>query len=117
MIDIQRIECGPRMSSVVIHNNVAYLSGVVARDFSGDVAAQTRDILQQIDDNLAKAGTGKDRILTAQIWLKDIGRDFAAMNKVWEEWGAEGHMPARATCEAQLAAPDVLIEIIVTAAV
>lgn len=58
MSDIQRLETNKRMSRVVIHNGIVYLSGF----------------------------TPKDAI------------------------------PTRATCEARLAAPEIRIEIIVTAA-
>jgi enamine deaminase RidA (YjgF/YER057c/UK114 family) len=51
-----------------------------------------------------------------QIWLKDIARDFDGMNTAWEEWIPEHAVPTRATCEAKLARPELLVEIIVTAA-
>ena len=37
----------------------------------------------QIEKLLADAGTNKSNILEARIWLKDIKRDFAAMNGVF----------------------------------
>ena len=116
MSTIQRMETDKRMSRIVIHNDVVYLSGFTPNDVKGDIAAQTRDVLQRIDDHLAKAGTDKSRLLTAQIWLKDIERDFAGMNKVWEAWVDKDNIPTRATCEAKLAFPEILVEIIVTAA-
>ena len=36
----------------------------------------------QIEKLLADVGTNKSKILEARIWLKDIKRDFAAMNGV-----------------------------------
>ncbi len=51
-----------------------------------------------------------------QIWLKDIERDFDGMNVAWEDWISEHAVPTRATCEAKLARPELLVEIIVTAA-
>ncbi|RDK05323.1 hypothetical protein DN412_35170 [Cupriavidus lacunae] len=56
-------------------------------------------------------------MLSAQIWLKDIDQDFAGMNAAWEAWIPEDAVPTRATCEAKLAHPELLVEIIVTAAV
>lgn len=116
MSDIQRFDVNNRMSRVVVHSGVVYLSGVTASDASGDVTAQTRDVLKQIDAYLEKAGTDKSRLLSTQIWLRDIDRDFAAMNLVWEGWVDSANTPARATGEARMAAPDILVEIIVTAA-
>ena len=51
-----------------------------------------------------------------QIWLQDIDRDFAGLNAAWAAWVPKDAMPTRATCEAKLAAPDLRVEIIVTAA-
>ena len=39
------------------------------------------------------------------------------MNAVWDAWLAPGCAPARATVEAKLAAPNLKVEIAVTAAV
>lgn len=112
---ITRLETGTRMSNVVIHNGVVHLAGVVGEP-GGDAAAQTRDCLAEIDRLLALAETDKTRMLRAQIWLADIAADFAAMNAEWDAWVPQGHAPARATGEAKLAAPEYLVEIIVTAA-
>jgi enamine deaminase RidA (YjgF/YER057c/UK114 family) len=38
------------------------------------------------------------------------------MNAAWEAWIPHDAVPTRATCEAKLAAPDIRVEIIVTAA-
>ncbi len=114
---IKRIESGPRLSHAVVHNGTVYLAGQVASDRSQDITGQTRQVLERIEQLLAEAGSAKDRILFAQIWLKDIEAHFAPMNKVWEAWIASSLTPARATVQAALAAPDILIEIAVTAAV
>lgn len=114
MADIKRIECGPRMSMAVVHNGIAWLAGQVGKP-GESVTEQTREVLAQVDRLLALAGTDKTRILTAQIWLADMG-DFAEMNAVWDAWVPQGHCPARATGEAKLATPDYKVEVIVTAA-
>jgi len=89
----------------------------MSRARTGDIRAQTRDVLDKIEGSLAMAGTDKLRLLTVQIWLKDIDRDFAGMNEVWVEWLPQDAAPTRATCESKLAQPDALIEIVVSAAV
>ena len=114
---IERIGCGPRMSDAVVHGNTIYLAGHVADAAKGkSVGEQTRDILAQIDETLAEAGSDKTRILSATIFLPSMA-DFAAMNAVWEAWVPPGHTPARATVEAKLANPDYRIEIQAIAAV
>ena len=112
---IQRVHPGPRMSEMVIHNETVYLAGQIADDGSTDVESQTRDVLRQIDALLAEAGTDKSKLLTATIYLADIGT-FAEMNKAWDAWVDPANAPARATVEARLAAPEYLVEIQVVAA-
>lgn len=110
---IERLHTSARMSKIVKHNGVAYLCGQVG---AGDsVADQTRDCLARIDTLLAEAGSSRDRILQAIIWLADMA-DFAEMNAVWDAWVPEGHAPARACGEARLARDALRVEIIVTAA-
>lgn len=117
MPSIQRHGSGARMSNIVVHSGTAYLAGAVANDYGGDITQQTIETLADIEKSLAAIGSDKSRLLRAQIWLRDIGRDFDAMNAVWEKWLPPGAAPARATCEARMADPGILIEIIVTAAV
>jgi enamine deaminase RidA (YjgF/YER057c/UK114 family) len=112
---IKRLETGLRMSQAVVHGNTIYLAGQVAEDPSADVAGQTRQILASIDRLLAAAGSDKTRILSATIYLADIGT-FAQMNSAWDPWVPAGHTPARATVEARLAAPHYKVEIQVIAA-
>ena len=116
--NITRIETKKRMSKIVKHNGVAYLCGQVGNVEKGqDVSAaqQTTDILDKVDALLAQAGSSKDRILQAIIWVSDM-QYFAEMNEVWDAWVPEGHAPARACGEAKLARPELLVEIIITAA-
>ena len=111
---IRRIDVGPRMSQIVIHKDTVYLAGQVGEP-GESVASQTKSVLAQIDELLAKAGTNKSKILQAIIWLADMN-DFAEMNKVWDAWVDPQNTPARATGEAKLAAPEYKVEIIITAA-
>ena len=110
---IERIETGARMSKIVKHNGVAYLCGQVGD--GATVADQTRDCLSRVETLLEKAGSSREQMLQAVIWLADMA-DFAEMNAVWDSWVPEGHAPARACGEAKLARPELKVEIIVTAA-
>ncbi len=115
-MSIERIEVGPRMSNAVVHNGVVYLAGVVAADATANTTGQTEQILAKIDSLLAAAGSDKRKILKANIWLSNIAQ-FPQMNAAWDAWVPAGHTPARATVEARLASPDLLVEIMVEAAV
>jgi enamine deaminase RidA (YjgF/YER057c/UK114 family) len=115
-MSIERIEVGPRMSQAVVHNGTVYMAGVVAGDATAGVKGQTEQILASIDRVLALAGSDKSKILKANIWLSNIA-DFALMNEAWDAWVPAGHTPARATVESRLAASNLLVEIMVEAAV
>lgn len=111
---IERLHTGTRMSKIVKHNGVAYLCGQVG---AGDtVADQTRDCLSRVDALLFEAGSDREHILQAIVWLADMA-DFQEMNAVWDQWVPEGHAPARACGEARLARDVLKVEIIVTAAI
>ena len=111
---VRRIEPGPRMSQAVVHGGTVYLAGQVGAP-GQSVADQTRAVLAQVERLLGEAGSDKSRILSATIWLADMG-DFAEMNSVWDSWIDPANPPARATGECRLAAPEFKVEIIVTAA-
>lgn len=113
MAKIERIECGPRFSHAVIHNDLVYLSGVVSP--GSTVRQQTKNILRGIDEVLERAGTDKSKILSATIWMTDLSK-FDEMNGVWDKWVAPGHAPVRVCVEAKLAVPGFEVEIQVTAA-
>lgn len=114
-MSIQRLKVGPRLCQAVVHGDTVYLAGIVADHPVPDAAAQTGQILDQIDKLLAEAGTDKGKILTATIWLSDI-RYYDEMNSVWDKWVVPGNTPARACVESKLAAPKYLVEIRVVAA-
>ncbi len=114
---IQRIDPGPRASGIVVHGGVARFTTIPDRPFSpaDSVAEQTRQILRRVDERLARLGSSRSRILTAQIWLADI-RSFAEMNEVWDAWIDPANPPSRACAAVVLANPDLKVEMIMTAA-
>jgi enamine deaminase RidA (YjgF/YER057c/UK114 family) len=112
---IRRIDPGKRFCKAVVHGGTVYLAGITANDLSADTTAQTREILGIIDHYLAEAGTDKSRLLTANVWLRDIA-DFDRMNIAWDAWVDRDNMPVRATVEARLAGDGYRVEIMVTAA-
>lgn len=110
---ITRLQTSDRMSKIVNHNGTIYLCGQVG---AGEgVAAQTADCLSRVDALLREAGSDREHILQAIIWLADMS-DFTEMNAVWDAWVPQGHAPARACGEAKLARDVLKVEIIVTAA-
>lgn len=112
---IQRMNTNARMSQVVVHNKTVYLAGQVADDPTADVQIQTRQVLAKIERLLEDAGSDLSHLLSATIWLTDIG-DFAAMNEVWDAWVPDGAAPARACVESALAFEGLRVEVGVIAA-
>ncbi|KZN13139.1 RidA family protein [Marinomonas sp. TW1] len=115
MSSIERLEVGQRMSRIVKHNGTIYLCGQVAADANAGIAEQTQTMLDKVEVLLAQAGSDKEHILSATVYIRDM-KDFASMNAVWDAWVPEGHAPARACVEARMARPELLVEVSVVAA-
>lgn len=105
-----------RMSRIVIHNDTVYLCGQVAKDSNAGIKEQTRTMLEKVDELLDQAGSDREHILSATLYIKDM-QYFKEMNEVWDDWVIEGHSPARACVAAQMARPELLVEVSVIAAV
>ncbi len=114
-MEIKRLHVGKRLSEVAIHNGTVYLAGQIAEETSADIEGQTREVLGHVDRLLAESGSDKTCILSCQIYIKDLA-DFDGMNEEWDAWVPSGHTPPRATVEARLANPQVLVEIVIVAA-
>lgn len=114
-MDIKRLHVGKTLSEAAIHNGTIYLAGQIAEDTTQNIEGQTREVLGHIDRLLAETGSDKTRILMCQIFISDV-KDFNDMNMVWNEWVAAGNSPPRATVEAKMIRPELLVEMVVTAA-
>ena len=112
-MDIQRIEPREWNSRVVVHENLVFLSGIVADDKSVPVKEQTEQVLGKIDEFLAEAGTDKTRILSSTVFMADLTQKDQ-MNEAWMAWLDKTDLPARAAVGVQLT-PNTLVEIMVCA--
>jgi enamine deaminase RidA (YjgF/YER057c/UK114 family) len=112
---IERLETGQRMSRIVKHNGTIYLCGQVCKDATQGIKEQTSSMLEKVEDLLQQAGSNKDNILSATIYIKDM-KYFADLNDVWDNWVPEGQAPARACVEASMARDALLVEISIVAA-
>ena len=115
-MSVQRQLTNERLSQIVTFNNTVYLAGQVGDDMAAGIEQQTRETLNSIERLLELAGTDKTRLLSVTIYLKDIDADFEGMNSVWDQWLPKGVAPARATVEAKLCEPEILVELSVVAA-
>lgn len=114
-MSVVRHESKGILSKAVEHGGVVYLAGITADDTSKDAKGQTEQILATIDRLLALCGSDKSKVLAAQIWVSDI-RLRAEMNEAWNAWTGGKNLPVRACIAAPLADPNLLVEIMVTAA-
>jgi enamine deaminase RidA (YjgF/YER057c/UK114 family) len=111
---LKRFNPAGHLCHAVVHNGVAYVSGQVPDDTSLDVEGQTRQVLAKVEQHLKDAGSSKSQMLSATIWLKDI-RDRDRMNSIWVPWIGRD-LCARVCVQAELAKPEILVEIAVIAA-
>ena len=87
---IERIETKQRMSRIVKHNGLIYLCGQVCADATQGITEQTQTMLDKVDALLAQAGSSREHVLSATIYIKSMD-DFSAMNAVWDNWVPAGH--------------------------
>ncbi len=96
--------------------NTVFLSGFVrgGRNLRGDIAGQTRAVLEQVQTVLGESGMDLGDIVNSSVFLTDV-RNFGAMNEVYREMMAEAP-PPRATVGTDLMSASGLIEIAMIAA-
>ena len=82
-----------------------YCSGQIALDPStglmvgaGDVEAETRQVLSNLQAVLEAGGSSPGQVLRTTVFLADLG-DFARVNAIYAELFSDGVSPARACVE------------------
>jgi 2-iminobutanoate/2-iminopropanoate deaminase len=106
-------------SQAIKANGLVFLSGQICLDpatqqlITGDVAAQTERVLQNIVAILKAAGSSLGQVVKTTVFLKSMN-DFAAMNEVYGRYFT-ADPPARSTVEVARLPKDVLVEIDVIA--
>lgn len=110
---------GPYSQAVVVPvgdgKRMVFCSGQIPLDpttglmVEGDIAAQTRQVLDNLGAVLAAAGGGFGNVVRTTIFLADMG-DFAAVNEIYGERFAHDP-PARATVQAARLPRDARVEI------
>ena len=113
---VARYATDERMSKAVVCNGMVHLAGIVAETRCASITEEVRQILETIDGLLRQAGSGRDLLVSAQLWVDDM-RHYDEMNSVWDHWLPPGQAPARACVQARLARPHARVEIMVIAAV
>jgi enamine deaminase RidA (YjgF/YER057c/UK114 family) len=104
----------PTRSRAVVHDGLVLTVAVAPDPVTPSMYEQTAKALARIDESLALCGTDKSKILSAIVYVADIGQKDN-MNRAWDEWVDRDNPPMRACLGVDLEAPHV-VEIVVTAA-
>ena len=121
IIAVDLAAANPNLSPATRFGNLVFVAGQTGRHpvtgaVGKDIRAQTRNVLERITLILAAAGTSLDNVLTATTYLTRV-QDLAAYNEEYAKYFPAGK-PARTTVTvAALNAPELLIEITVTACI
>jgi 2-iminobutanoate/2-iminopropanoate deaminase len=106
-------------SQAIVAGQLLFCSGqipldpVTAQIVEGDVAAQTRRVLENVRAILVAADLSFDDVVKTTVFLADMN-DFAAMNAVYAEYFT-APAPARSTVQAARLPRDARVEIEVIA--
>lgn len=117
----EAFESSAPLSQAIRHGDTLYVSGNVPVDpetselVDGDVGEQTDQVLSNIKAILEEAGTSMDNVVRAGVFLTDMDK-FSDMNDVYQQYMSKPY-PARTAVRAEMANPDILVEIDVVAAV
>jgi 2-iminobutanoate/2-iminopropanoate deaminase len=121
IVTVATAAANPNLSPATRFGNLVFVSGQTGRhprtgEVGKDVREQTRNILERVTTILEAAGTSLDNVLTATTYLTRR-EDLAAYNEEYARF-FPSDKPARTTVTvAALNAPELLIEITVTACI
>ena len=103
----------PLFNSTVSFGNLLFIAGVGYHS-EGDIKVHTKHVLDQIQQQLERAGSSMDKVLKCNVYLNDL-KDYAGMNEVFlGRFGSEP--PVRTTIAAAGGIPgNSLVEIDVIA--
>ena len=110
-------------NQAIVANGMLFASGQISIDPAtnqlvneGDVAAQTEQVMQNLQAVLEAGGTSFANVVKTTIFLANMD-DFATVNGVYAKYFDEATAPARATVEVARLPKNVLVEIDCTAIV
>ncbi|MFM1811135.1 MAG: hypothetical protein RLZZ336_73 [Cyanobacteriota bacterium] len=104
-------------NQAVLAGGLLFCSGQIALDPTtgqmvgeGDVEAETRQVLANLQAVLAAAGSSPARVVRTTVFLADLG-DFARVNAIYAELFGQGVSPARACIQAAALPKGARVEI------
>jgi 2-iminobutanoate/2-iminopropanoate deaminase len=104
-------------SQAIQAGNTVYVSGQIALDVAtgqlagnGDVAAETHQVMRNLQAVLAAAGLSLHSVVKCSIFVKDLG-NFGLINEIYGSYFDTAYAPARETVEVSRLPRDVQVEI------
>ena len=108
---------GPYNQAIAASGQMLFIAGQVPLDpgtgeivGDGDITAQTKQVMSNIEAILTEAGANWDSVVKTSVFLTDLA-NFTPMNQVYAQYFAEDTAPARACVEVSRLPKDVLVEI------
>ncbi|MEX2495070.1 MAG: RidA family protein [Woeseia sp.] len=99
-----------QFSRIVIHERTGYFAGLVTDKPDSSFVEQCQDVLAKLDRLLTTAGTARRSLLSVTVYLKSF-EDYESYRATWAAWIDLQSLPARATVQADLRDPRLLIEV------
>ncbi|HWL29989.1 MAG TPA: RidA family protein [Burkholderiaceae bacterium] len=99
-------KAGPPLTTAIRCGDTLYLSGQTPMDLhtgkfiEGDIATQTRQVLENIKFILAECQSSMEDVVKATVYLADLD-DFAAFNEVYKQYFKDPY-PVRTLVGAKL---------------
>jgi reactive intermediate/imine deaminase len=107
---------GPYNQAIATSGQMLFVAGQIPLDpqsgivEEGDIKAQTRQVMANIEAILTEAGACWNDVVKTSVFLSDLA-NFDSMNQVYAEYFASDTAPARACVEVSRLPKDVLVEI------
>lgn len=108
---------GPYNQAIATSGQMLFIAGQIPLDpqsgkivGEGDIAAQTQQVMANLEAILKEAGANWDSVVKTSVFLTDLA-NFDAMNQVYAQYFSEATAPARACVEVSRLPKDVLVEI------
>ncbi|EIM85346.1 Endoribonuclease L-PSP [Stereum hirsutum FP-91666 SS1] len=106
----------PAFSQATISRGYVYVSGNIGctKDFKiveGGVQAEIRAALENMSKVLKAAGSGLEHVVKANLYMREMDRDFGPMNEIYVEFFAKDKMPARSCVGVKTLPLGALVEI------
>ncbi|QJF50470.1 RidA family protein [Roseobacter ponti] len=96
---------------VILTGQMPTVPGAPQADLPGGVAAQTDQVMKNLQTVLAGLGLDLSDVLQCRCFLTEFERDYADFNATYKSWFPADRLPARTTVGVTALAVGALVEI------